>query len=241
MTRSCGSDRRWPVIATTSFSQPRPDREARRRRARTSIARSSGCASTMSILIQLHSLGHPDDRDQAMGQRAGAGGSHPGAARETGPLHRVTGHRWSIPAMHRRSLARFDFDFVLLPYNFFMAQTSATGKTSRKCWRSAKRNVAVQVIKLIARGPWAATERTHTTWYQPLRRRRTSTGPSTGSSTCSLMCSSTPLKTSCSCPRFSTPRAASSGAHRHGDVGNAQLGAHDIAPRPSGLIKRRGR
>jgi hypothetical protein len=24
--------------------------------------------------------------------------------------------------MHRRSLARFDFDAVLLPYNFFMAQ-----------------------------------------------------------------------------------------------------------------------
>jgi hypothetical protein len=28
--------------------------------------------------------------------------------------------------------------------------------------------VAVQVIKSIARGPWAAAERTHTTWYQPL-------------------------------------------------------------------------
>jgi hypothetical protein len=28
--------------------------------------------------------------------------------------------------------------------------------------------VAVQVIKSIARGPWATTERTHTTWYQPL-------------------------------------------------------------------------
>jgi hypothetical protein len=29
-------------------------------------------------------------------------------------------------------------------------------------------NVAVQGIKSIARGPWATTERTHTTWYQPL-------------------------------------------------------------------------
>jgi hypothetical protein len=28
--------------------------------------------------------------------------------------------------------------------------------------------VAVQIIKSIARGPWAASERTHTTWYQPL-------------------------------------------------------------------------
>jgi hypothetical protein len=26
----------------------------------------------------------------------------------------------------------------------------------------------VQVIKSVARGPWATTERSHTTWYQPL-------------------------------------------------------------------------
>ena len=31
-----------------------------------------------------------------------------------------------------------------------------------------ERNVAVQVIKSIARGPWATTGRSHTTWYQPL-------------------------------------------------------------------------
>src|SRR5262249_60933456 len=31
-----------------------------------------------------------------------------------------------------------------------------------------RRNVAVQIIKSIARGPWATTDRTHTTWYQPL-------------------------------------------------------------------------
>ncbi len=33
----------------------------------------------------------------------------------------MTGHGWTIAAMHRRSLARFDFDSVLLPFNFFMA------------------------------------------------------------------------------------------------------------------------
>ena len=31
-----------------------------------------------------------------------------------------------------------------------------------------ERNVAVQIIKAIARGPWATADRTHTTWYQPL-------------------------------------------------------------------------
>jgi len=73
-------------------------------------------------LIQLHSLGHPDDWDQAMGPggalEALTEAREEGLARYIG----VTGHGWTIAAMHRRSLARFDFDAVLLPYNFFMAQ-----------------------------------------------------------------------------------------------------------------------
>ena len=71
--------------------------------------------------------------------------------------------------MHRRSLQRFDFDSVLLPYNYFMASDAryrqAFDEIRTMC---RERNVAVQVIKSIARGPWATTGRTHTTWYQPL-------------------------------------------------------------------------
>jgi aryl-alcohol dehydrogenase-like predicted oxidoreductase len=120
-------------------------------------------------LIQLHSLAHPDDWDQAMGP----GGALEAAvrAREEGLVRfiGVTGHGWTIAAMHRRSLARFDFDSVLLPYNFFMAQDAryraAFDEVQALC---RARAVAVQIIKTIARGPWATTERTHTTWYQPL-------------------------------------------------------------------------
>jgi aryl-alcohol dehydrogenase-like predicted oxidoreductase len=120
-------------------------------------------------LIQLHSLGHPDDWEQAMGP----GGALEAAvrAREEGLVRfiGVTGHGWTIAAMHRRSLARFDFDSVLLPYNFFMAQDpryrAAFEALLAEC---RERRVAVQVIKTIARGPWATTGRTHTTWYQPL-------------------------------------------------------------------------
>jgi aryl-alcohol dehydrogenase-like predicted oxidoreductase len=124
-------------------------------------------------LIQLHSLGHPDDWDQAMGP----GGALEAAveARQQGLVRfiGVTGHGWSIAAMHRRSLARFDFDSVLLPYNFFMAQDERYRKAFQEVLAICQeRNVAVQIIKSIARGPWATAERTHTTWYQPLEAQK---------------------------------------------------------------------
>jgi len=120
-------------------------------------------------LIQLHALWHPDDWDQAMGP----GGALEAVvqAREEGLVRfiGVTGHGWTIPAMHRRSLARCDFDSVLMPYNFFMAQDQRYRETFQEVAGTCRqRGVAVQIIKTLARGPWATTERTHTTWYQPL-------------------------------------------------------------------------
>ena len=120
-------------------------------------------------LIQMHSLWHPDDWDQAMGPggalEALVEARRQGLARFIG----VTGHGWTIAAMHRRSLARFDFDAVLLPYNFFMARNDRYRDAFETVLRTCReRNVAVQVIKTVARGPWAIEERTHTTWYQPL-------------------------------------------------------------------------
>jgi aryl-alcohol dehydrogenase-like predicted oxidoreductase len=120
-------------------------------------------------MIQLHALWHPDDWDQAMGP----GGALEAVvrAKEEGLVRfiGVTGHGWTIPAMHRRSLARFDFDSILMPYNFFMAQDQRYRETFQEVLATCRqRNVAVQIIKTLARGPWATTERTHTTWYQPL-------------------------------------------------------------------------
>jgi aryl-alcohol dehydrogenase-like predicted oxidoreductase len=120
-------------------------------------------------LIQLHSLAHPDDWEQAMGSDGALEAAV--EARESGLVRfiGVTGHGWTIAAMHRRSLARFDFDSVLLPYNYFMAQDARYRSAFEALLALCReRNVAVQLIKTIARGPWATTERTHTTWYQPL-------------------------------------------------------------------------
>src|SRR3989475_8733602 len=73
-------------------------------------------------LIQLHSLGHPDDWDQAMGPggvlEAIIEARQQGLTRFIG----VTGHGWTIAAMHRRSLARLRFDPGPLPLKFLMAE-----------------------------------------------------------------------------------------------------------------------
>ena len=123
-------------------------------------------------LLQLHSLGHPDEWEQALGP----GGALEAAveARRQGLVRfiGVTGHGWTIAAMHKRSLARFDFDSVLLPFNFFMAQSERYRQNFEEVLGLCReRNVAVQVIKSLARGPWATADRTRTTWYQPLEEQ----------------------------------------------------------------------
>jgi aryl-alcohol dehydrogenase-like predicted oxidoreductase len=120
-------------------------------------------------LIQLHSLAHPDDWEQAMGPGGALEAAVEARAQGLVRFIGVTGHGWTIAAMHKRSLARFDFDAVLLPYNAFMAQDERyRGSFEEVLAICRERQVAVQVIKTIARGPWATADRTRTTWYQPL-------------------------------------------------------------------------
>jgi len=121
-------------------------------------------------LIQLHGLSHPDEWEQALSP----GGALEALieAREAG-LTRfigITGHGYNIAAMHRRALERFDFDSVLLPYNWFTAHHERYHADFEALMAiCAERDIAVQTIKAIARGPWAAgQERNRATWYQPL-------------------------------------------------------------------------
>src|SRR5207244_4902545 len=93
--------------------------ERSRAAARDSIHRSLERLRVDHVdLIQLHSLAHPDDWDQAMGPggalEALIEARQEGLARFVG----VTGHGWTIAAIHLRSLALFDFYAVLLQYNF---------------------------------------------------------------------------------------------------------------------------
>lgn len=120
-------------------------------------------------LIQIHAIYHPDEWDVAMDEggvlEALVEARDQGLTRFLG----VTGHGWTIAAMHLRSLARFDFDSVLMPYNFVMAQNARYMSDFESVMRVCEtRNVAVQTIKSIARGPWATSAPDRDTWYQPL-------------------------------------------------------------------------
>jgi predicted aldo/keto reductase-like oxidoreductase len=80
----------------------------------------------------------------------------------------VTGHYTVVPWMHKRSLEVFDFDAVLLPYNYAMWQNETYVHDFEALERIChERNVAVQTIKSITRGPWGDQERTAATWYEP--------------------------------------------------------------------------
>jgi aryl-alcohol dehydrogenase-like predicted oxidoreductase len=120
-------------------------------------------------LWQLHNLADPIEWDIALSP----GGVIEAAveARDQGLIKwiGVTGHGAQIAANHRRSLDRFDFDSVLLPYNFVTMQLPYYAENFEALTRTcAERKVAVQTIKSIAAKPWRGREHTRSTWYEPL-------------------------------------------------------------------------
>ena len=120
-------------------------------------------------LWQIHSLADPIEWDQALSP----GGALDAAllAREEGLVRwiGVTGHGAQIAATHRRSLERFDFDSVLLPYNYVTMQSSYYREQFDALVKTCQeKNVAVQTIKSVALRPWMSRDHTRSTWYQPL-------------------------------------------------------------------------
>ena len=121
-------------------------------------------------LIQLHSLADPIEWDNALSPKGALEACV--EAREQGLVRfiGVTGHGSQIAATHLRSLERFDFDSVLLPYSYIMMQdphyAAAFERVVAVC---TERNVAVLTIKSIARRPWWGRERTRATWYEPFQ------------------------------------------------------------------------
>jgi aryl-alcohol dehydrogenase-like predicted oxidoreductase len=138
--------------------------------AREELHRSLDRLGVDSIdLWQLHNLSDPIQWDKALSP----GGAIEAAveARQQGLVRAigVTGHGAQIAATHRRSLERFDFDSVLLPYNFITMQSPYYAENFEAVLTTCRqRNVAVQTIKSIAYRPWMDRPHTSSTWYQPL-------------------------------------------------------------------------
>jgi aryl-alcohol dehydrogenase-like predicted oxidoreductase len=120
-------------------------------------------------LWQLHNLVDPMDWDTALSP----GGALEAAiaARDEGLVRfiGVTGHGTQVAATHRRSLERFDFDSVLLPYNYVTMQNEYYASNFEALVSTCQeRNAAVQTIKSIAVGPWGDRPHTYAPWYEPM-------------------------------------------------------------------------
>ncbi|ETW94603.1 aldo/keto reductase [Candidatus Entotheonella palauensis] len=120
-------------------------------------------------LLQMHNLVDPEEWDVAMGP----GGALEALieARDQGLIRfiGVTGHGLAIPSMHLRSLERFNFDSVLLPYNYMMMQNPQYAADFKALLKVChERQIAFQTIKSLARGPWDEKTRNRNTWYEPI-------------------------------------------------------------------------
>jgi aryl-alcohol dehydrogenase-like predicted oxidoreductase len=123
-------------------------------------------------MIQIHALHEEPDWTTAFGPggviEAVVQARDEGLARFIG----VTGHGVPVPGFHLRSLEQFDFDAVLLPYNYEMMRNplyvQGFNRLADVC---RKRDVAMQTIKGITRSPWKDAQQDRTTWYRPLEEQ----------------------------------------------------------------------
>jgi aryl-alcohol dehydrogenase-like predicted oxidoreductase len=138
--------------------------------ARASLERSLTRLGVDSVdLIQLHNLVEPDEWEVAHGPggavEALVRARDEGLARFIG----VTGHGARIARMHLRSLERFDFTSVLLPYNYtMMARDVYRADVEALLAVCEQRGVAVQTIKSVARRRWPEGTGPQFSWYEPL-------------------------------------------------------------------------
>lgn len=144
-----------------------------RQAAKESIEKSLERLRTDQIdLIQLHNLSRQDEWEVALGP----GGALEAMieARQQGLVRfiGVTGHGTGIAALHLAALERFDFDSVLLPYNYAMMQNQQYAADFHKVVEVCReRRTAVQTIKSVTRAAWGERPHTRTTWYEPLEEQ----------------------------------------------------------------------
>jgi len=123
-------------------------------------------------LWQMHVLVDPEQWEVAMGPGGALEAFIEARAQGLVRFLGVTGHGLNVARMHMRSLERFDFDSVLLPWNYPMKQNPQyAADFDALVAMCRERNVAVQTIKSLCRRPWADRPHTRATWYEPLEEQ----------------------------------------------------------------------
>ncbi len=123
-------------------------------------------------LLQLHNLVDVIEWETAL--REGGALEAAVEARDEGLVRYigVTGHGLTVARMHFRSLERFPFDSVLLPYSYVqMRDDRYASEFETLAAICAERGVAMQTIKAITLAPWEGRKQTAATWYEPLREQ----------------------------------------------------------------------
>jgi aryl-alcohol dehydrogenase-like predicted oxidoreductase len=123
-------------------------------------------------LLQLHNLVDVIEWEFAL--REGGALEAAVEARKEGLIRfiGVTGHGLTVAHMHSRSLERFAFDSVLLPYSYVqMRDERYAADFEALAAVCGERGVAMQTIKAISLAPWNGREQTAATWYEPLREQ----------------------------------------------------------------------
>lgn len=121
-------------------------------------------------LLQIHALTNPQGWETAMSKEGALQALI--EARDQGLVKYlgVTGHGGKAAKMHLQSLERFDFDSVLLVFNYLQMKYKNYAVQFEELLKICEdRNIAVQTIKSVAGRPWEGQEKKYNTYfYEPL-------------------------------------------------------------------------
>lgn len=119
-------------------------------------------------LIQFHGVLEDKELEEVLGLdgalEAGLEAREKGLVRFIG----ITSHGLHAPAIHMQALARYDFDSVLLPWNYLLQQNPQYARDFRALETICReKNVALQMIKTASRRLYVEGDTHYDTWYLP--------------------------------------------------------------------------
>ena len=122
-------------------------------------------------LLQMHELVRDSDADTFFSTSGAVRVLDEARQRGLARFVGVTAHGFDAPKILQRCIEEFDFDSVLVPFNYYLSIHPQYRPDFDALVESCTaRGIAIQTIKAIARGPWGDGPRTSGVWYRPLDR-----------------------------------------------------------------------